>query len=89
MVILCHKCSGLLHADTREEGSELVHCGCISGYVRGFEPHLTREEAINSQIDSVRKRIDVFVHQGRTVEVLWLKERLHQLEKLVNERVEG
>lgn len=47
-MILCHKCSGVLAGDTKEtEG--LSGCGCISGWVRGFEPSLNREQAIAEQ----------------------------------------
>jgi len=47
-MILCHKCSGVLAGDTKEtEG--LSGCGCISGWVRGFEPSLNREQAIAAQ----------------------------------------
>ena len=46
--MLCHKCSGVLAGDTKEtEG--LSGCGCISGWVRGFEPSLNREQAIAAQ----------------------------------------
>jgi DNA-directed RNA polymerase subunit M/transcription elongation factor TFIIS len=47
-MILCHKCSGVL-AGNKTEIAGLSGCGCISGWIRGFEPSVSREEAIAAQ----------------------------------------
>lgn len=49
MIILCHKCAGPLSGEDHEIRG-LGYCCCISGWIRGFEKSLTREEAIRQQI---------------------------------------
>lgn len=66
-MILCHKCSGIL-ANSGKDSSGLFGCACISGYVRGFEKVLNREQAINAQIRASRWRIDLIAKQGGTEE---------------------
>ena len=81
-MILCHKCGGLLASrDGNTDG--LYGCGCISGWVRGFEPNLSREEAIASQVNSTKQRISLFVSQGRGDDYIApLRERISNLELL-------
>ena len=63
-MVLCHKCAGVLAGD-REETKGLMGCGCISGYVRGFEPWLTRPQAIQAQIKQCDSWVELFRGQGR------------------------
>jgi len=53
-VILCHKCSGAL---TEKNDPRLYSCGCISSYARGFEEHLTAEQAVMVQIEATEKEL--------------------------------
>lgn len=69
-MILCHKCSGVLTADD-DEARGLRGCGCISGWVRGFEPVLTRAEAIAAQLAQCERNIALYTRQGRAD--AWLK----------------
>jgi hypothetical protein len=64
-MILCHKCAGLLWRDDSEDITGLLSCECMSGYVRGFEPKLTRTEAIKVQIAQQESWIDLYISQGR------------------------
>lgn len=64
-VILCHKDSGVLVAG-EESMSGLFYCGCISGWVRGFEPIVTREEAIEIQRKELESRLAHYRWQGRS-----------------------
>jgi hypothetical protein len=58
--ILCHKCSGVLAGP---KPSPLHSCGCISGWIRGFEPHLTLAEAAGKQYKTALRDLD------------WMKQR--------------
>ncbi len=79
-MILCHKCGGLL----TEASTGLYGCGCISGYIRGFEPHLTRAQAIAEQVKETKERISMFIRQGRSEsEIGFYRKRLAALENLV------
>lgn len=62
---LCHKCAGLLTSDDREDTTGLKGCGCISGYYRGIEPHLTRGQAIAAQIKAADQWLALYQRQGR------------------------
>jgi hypothetical protein len=53
-VILCHKCDGTLVRPDKN-ADHLYGCGCISGWVRGFEPHLTISDAEAVQEKSYKK----------------------------------
>lgn len=58
-MILCHKCSGLLHnIDDIDLESAIGGCKCISSYIRDFQTHITAiqaiKEAIESDINSIR-----------------------------------
>lgn len=83
MLILCHKDGGVLHHDEPSEVVGLYYCGCISGYVRGFEPSLTRLDAIKAQVAETKEWIKTFTSQGRDDSYLRpLRERLAKLESL-------
>lgn len=60
-IILCHKCGGTLTADQKP----LYGCGCISSYIRGFEPCLTLPEAIEEQRHESKKTLVLYRAQGR------------------------
>jgi hypothetical protein len=60
---LCHKCSGVLVAPTKEHG--LNECQCISGYYRGFEPNLTPEQAATEQVKRELEWLALFISQKR------------------------
>ena len=64
-MILCHKCSGVLNPSLDGDGNGLYGCGCISGWIRGFEPILTREQAIAAQVNACDERIALYIRQGR------------------------
>lgn len=64
-MILCHKCSGLLSHGKTEDINGLLHCMCISSYVRGFEPILSRPQAIEQQITQTASYIQLYRQQGR------------------------
>jgi hypothetical protein len=78
-VILCHKCSGFL---TAPNDSRLYSCGCISGWVRGFEKALTSEEAVVTQIKAGKERLDLYAGQGRSEDDTVVKEMRAKLKKL-------
>ena len=78
-IILCHKCSGVL-AGNDEAQRGLYGCGCISGYVRGFEPLLSREEAIEKQIQAQLGWIELFKSQKR--EPVWIYRCQATIDKL-------
>lgn len=61
---MCHKCCGIL-ASGNEDTSGLYGCGCISGYVRGFEPNLNRSQAVGCQYVATEQRIKLYEGQGR------------------------
>jgi len=63
-MILCHKCSGVLAGDTTETAG-LLDCGCISGWVRGWETPVTREQAITIQIAAEQERRRLYMDQNR------------------------
>jgi hypothetical protein len=65
-MVLCHNCSGLLAYSNQDDTAGLRGCSCISGYVRGFEPDLTREQAIDAQIEEAAARIESYKRQGRS-----------------------
>jgi hypothetical protein len=82
MMILCHKCSGVL-ANEGADASGLMGCGCISGYVRGFETPLTRGQAIAQQIKRQDEWIALYQRQGRSAtEIGYVQELKAQLELL-------
>lgn len=64
-MILCHKCAGLLAYNDNENIQGLRSCECISGYVRGFEPFLNREEAIWKQACTQEMRANLYRTQQR------------------------
>lgn len=64
-MILCHKCAGILARRKDEDATDMMRCGCISGYVRGFEPNLSRKEAIQKQIEACKQRAALYAGQGR------------------------
>ena len=64
-MILCHKCSGVLSHGDNEDVSSLYPCGCISSYVRGFEPIVNRDEAIVAQVKACKERISLYIEQER------------------------
>lgn len=64
-MILCHKCSGVLGHNDDENVAGLLSCGCMSGWVRGFEPNLGRLEAITAQIISLEDRLHLYLDQER------------------------
>jgi len=64
-MILCHKCAGVLTHAPDENMTALHGCRCISGWVRGFEPTLTRREAIAMQAHQALERALLFDWQGR------------------------
>ena len=81
-MILCHKCSGIL-ASRGEDGTGLYGCGCMSGWVRGFEPDLSRRDAIAAQENATRQRVALFAEQRRTdAEIAPYRERLEKLGQL-------
>lgn len=63
-MILCHKCSGVL-AGEAQEIKGLNGCGCISSYYHGFEPAVTRKEAITIQIAAIQQRRRLYLDQKR------------------------
>ena len=65
-MFLCHKCSGLLVNRESENVTGLLGCSCISGYYRGFEADLTREQAIDEQVKAAQSRIELYKRQGRS-----------------------
>jgi len=66
-MILCHKCSGMLSFDRDSEVvTGLAGCRCISGWVRGFEPDLTRSEAVAAQIKRQQSDIDLYRSQRKS-----------------------
>lgn len=65
VMILCHKDSGVL-VRNGEPMAGLYYCQCISGWVRGFEPIVTREEALKIQAEAVKARIALYRAQGRS-----------------------
>ena len=69
-MILCHKCTGLLAYGESENIAGLRGCSCISGWVRGFEPYLNREQAIDAQINRTQERIAMYAQQGRSAQYL-------------------
>jgi len=84
MIILCHKCAGVLAYAEKEEVESLLECQCISGWVRGFEPMLTREQAIERQIAQQDQWIALYRQQGRASgEVARVEEKKEKLQKLV------
>jgi len=114
MIILRHKCAGVLAYAEKEEVESLLECQCISGWVHwallglmalsaalaltfvakcakawidgrgGFEPMLTREQAIERQIAQQDQRIALYRQQGRASgEVARVEEKKEKLQKLV------
>lgn len=71
---LCHKCGGILLHDKTEDVSGLLDCQCMSGYYRGFEPCLTRTQAIAKQIEHQDSWIALYAQQGRTDSEIAVKE---------------
>jgi hypothetical protein len=84
-MFLCHKCSGLLANRESENVTGLRGCSCVSGYYRGFEADLTREQAIGEQVKAAQSRIELYERQGRAGQLLayeqeWLK-KIEELRK--------
>ena len=85
-MILCHKCSGLLAYDEKDDTTVLLHCGCISGYVRGFEPVMDRKAALQAQIAAQTATIALYQRQQRSMAMIEPKVRLRAgLESLLAE----
>ena len=81
-MILCHKCSGVLSYSTRtEDVTGLYTCRCISGWVRGFEPILTRNAAIAAQVRMCKLNIALYARQGREPE--WIEEEQKHIDRLM------
>lgn len=77
-MILCHKCSGLLTNHYRDH-KELYPCECISGYIRGFEPTVTLEQAKAEQIKATKANLELYRRQGRDEDgqhITFMKARL-------------
>lgn len=70
-MILCHKCSGLLSG---EKDTGLYGCQCISGYIRGFEPEVSLEQAAIEQVKREIEWFALYVSQGRPES--WKSDRL-------------
>lgn len=66
-LILCHKCSGVLAHTEDDKDHGLNGCQCMSGYVRGFEPSVSRELAATVQAKRELEWMALYVSQGRTV----------------------
>ena len=81
-MILCHKCSGILAMNHNEDTSGMMECGCISGWVRGWEPHLDRIAAIREQITACENRERLYAEQGRPG-FNNMEERANELRKLL------
>ena len=81
-MILCHKDSGLLANDPDENIQGILGCGCISGWVRGFEPNLNREQAIRQQIEQCFNWIHLYTQQDRTQD--WMDKQYARAEKLMD-----
>lgn len=83
-MILCHKCCGILAKGDNEDTSGLYRCGCMSGYVRGFEPNLNRSQAVGCQYVATEQRIKLYEEQGRPEsDIAPSRERLAALGKLM------
>lgn len=63
-MILCHKCSGRLEGT--KTISSLYDCRCMSGWIRGFEPNVTEQEALLAQTMAQMKRLELYKRQGRS-----------------------
>jgi len=81
-MILCHKCSGLLAWNKEEDTTGLLSCQCISGWVRGNEPVLNRQQVITCQFYRCFEWIELYTRQGR--EQYWIDNQLERAEKLIN-----
>jgi hypothetical protein len=64
MIILCHKCSGLL-CGKDEAPKDAYSCGCISGYVRDWQEPTNPRNVIAIQIAEQRDRLKLYDGQGR------------------------
>jgi len=62
MMKLCHKCGGVLEGDRQDV---LYPCFCVSGYVRGFEPDVTFDQAREEQRNAVKQELALYRMQGR------------------------
>lgn len=80
-MILCHKCSGILASACNENTSGLFGCGCISGWVRGFEPNRTREQAIETQFNECLSRVALYERQDRPKD--WVDRQYERADKLL------
>jgi hypothetical protein len=76
-MFLCHKCSGLLANRESENVTGLRGCSCVSGYYRGFEADLTREQAIGEQVKAAQSRIELYERQGRAGQLLAYEQAWH------------
>lgn len=78
---ICHKCAGVLKYDAKTESTvDLSGCTCISGYYRGFEPLLTREDVIKAQIEQAYERIVLYTRQKRKSD--WIQAEQDKISKL-------
>lgn len=60
-VILCHKCGGSLG----NSQAPLFGCHCISGYVRDWQTSIPFEQAAREQLAVSKRRLKLFLSQGR------------------------
>lgn len=81
-MILCHKCSGVLANADSENTKGLRGCGCISGWVRGFEPEVDRDTAVRRQIMQCFERADLYTRQDRAAD--WVAREYEKAEALFN-----
>ena len=86
MFILCHKCSGILARRKDDNAEGLSGCGCISGWIRGFEKELTRKEVVEAQLSAAKRTMDLYASQGRPDFCRdYLTGRIERLEKIQEE----
>ena len=80
MIILCHKCSGVLTNSDDVDVTGLADCRCISGYVRGFDPVInTALEAAKVQIKNMEKELTWFLANGRDENSASVRDRRRKL----------
>lgn len=85
-MILCHKCSGLLAYDKKADTTGLLHCGCISSYVRGLVSVMDRKAVLQAQIDAQTAVIALYQRQQRSMAMIEPEVRLRAgLESLLAE----
>ena len=83
---LCHKCAGVLAYEDAKDIEGLLDCSCISGYYRGFEKFLTRDQAIEAQIEAAKQLLALYERQGRGAQHLdYARTKLELVSKLRKE----